>query len=134
MALSKVQRSAVLGGLGIMDLKIFGCALQVWWLWLQRTAPERARTKLSTVIDKETVVFLNTSTRLIVGNGATTLFWSAPWLDGRSSAELAPKLSRRGRRSHSIADAIQNRSWVHDISGGLTIPVHSCSTSSCGTG
>jgi hypothetical protein len=37
-----VHHPRQLGGLGILDLKVFGRALRLWWIWLQRTTPDRA--------------------------------------------------------------------------------------------
>jgi hypothetical protein len=42
VAWDKVHRPIKLGGLGILDLQIMSCALQIRWLWLQKTNDKRA--------------------------------------------------------------------------------------------
>jgi hypothetical protein len=41
LAWSKVTRPKELGGLGLFNLKLFGWALRVKWLWLQKLDPGR---------------------------------------------------------------------------------------------
>jgi hypothetical protein len=60
-----------------------------------------------------------------IGDGATTLFWSNRWLDGRSLRELDPSLvavvSKRVTNSRTIQQAMLQASWVQDIRGNLTL-------------
>jgi hypothetical protein len=62
-----------------------------------------------------------------VGNGTSTLFWTDRWLNERSIEELAPCLiSTVGliiRRKRTVVDALQDKKWVADIRGGLTMQV-----------
>jgi hypothetical protein len=30
------------------------------------------------------------ATKIMVGNGAKTFFWNAPWIDGKSPKDIAP--------------------------------------------
>ena len=46
LAWPKVCRPADLGGLGLPDLTIQGCALRMRWLWLKRTDPNRPWSRL----------------------------------------------------------------------------------------
>jgi hypothetical protein len=63
------------------------------------------------------------STRMILGDGATALFWEDTWLDGGSIADIAPELyaliPRRPRKRRTVREALVDRSWIMDISGAL---------------
>jgi hypothetical protein len=63
----------------------------------------------------------------VVGNGESILFLTDRWLNGGTLAELAPNLFRavpkRVRKSRTAAQALQNRGWVRDIRGALTVQV-----------
>ena len=63
----------------------------------------------------------------VVGDGESILFWTDRWLNGGTLAELAPNVFRtvpkRVRKSRTIAQALQNRGWVQDIRGALTVQV-----------
>ena len=41
MAWEKVMRPLDLGGLGIINLETMGWALQMRWLWIEKTKPDR---------------------------------------------------------------------------------------------
>ena len=63
----------------------------------------------------------------IVGNGEHILFWTDRWLDGHTMANIAPNLvktvTKQTAKRRTVAQAIQNRRWVGDIKGALTIEV-----------
>lgn len=50
-------------------------------------------------------------------------FWIDPWLDGNSISNLAPALITMApcwrRRTRTIAQALQDRTWILDIQGAL---------------
>jgi hypothetical protein len=52
------------------------------------------------------------------------LFWKDRWLDGHTLVELAPCLfkiiPKRIVNRRTVAQALDNRNWVHDIKGALT--------------
>lgn len=62
-----------------------------------------------------------------VGNGHKTLFWSDPWLDGKSIADLAPCLcatvGARVKKQRTVAQALQLNQWTRDIAGALPVQV-----------
>jgi hypothetical protein len=74
-----------------------------------------------TQTDPATKAFFNASIVCVVGNGKSTLFWSDPWLEGKSLANLMPELVEavpaRLRRRHMVASA-----WIHGVKGALSIP------------
>ena len=63
----------------------------------------------------------------MVGNGENTKFWTDRWINGQSISTLAPNLlqsvSRQAVRNRTVAQALQNRAWVADIVGSLTVQV-----------
>jgi hypothetical protein len=64
-----VQKPLPLGGLGILDTKLFGQALRQRWLWLQFAEPDRPWAALTCPVDRTVVAFLEASTRVVLGNG-----------------------------------------------------------------
>jgi hypothetical protein len=127
VAWNRLQWPLHLGGLGIIDLWMLSVALRARWLWLLRTDPGRAWISLSMGEDSLTKAFFDASIRLVLGNDATILFWVDPWLEGARLADIAPDLvaasSRRGRRWRTVADALQDHSWIQDITRALTVRV-----------
>lgn len=64
------------------------------------------------------------STVTAVGNGVNTLFWADHWLFGKSLEEFAPNVHKsvpvRVRKSRTVADAMNDLTWVTDIRGALS--------------
>jgi hypothetical protein len=69
-----IQRLLHLGGLGVLDLSLFGTALRTRWLWLQRMDPTRPWASMNVVEYKQTTTFFNASVCFILGNRETSLF------------------------------------------------------------
>jgi hypothetical protein len=78
-----VQPLLCLGGLGIVDLKWFGMALRLRWLWLDRTEPDRPWTSLPAKEDPKASSFFQASITCFAGNGHSIRFWQDPWLNGK---------------------------------------------------
>lgn len=121
-----VCRPKELGGLGIPDIRLTNIALQTRWLWLRDTNDQRAWSDLPLSVSTEVHVFFETSTYTAIGNGKRTAFLTGRWIQGQAIKDLAPTLtsfiSRRNVCRTSIADGLHNRSWVRQISGGVTVP------------
>jgi hypothetical protein len=124
---TRVQCPLQLGGLGVLDLKLMGCAVCLCWLWLQWVDPSKPWAALPLHEDAMTKAFFKTSIRCIVGNGQFMLFWLDPWMDGRCIVDLAPDLMAavhpRRRNSRTVAIALSQYAWLCDIVGALTFPV-----------
>jgi hypothetical protein len=69
-----------LGGMGILDLKLFSSALRLRWLWLQRTKLNRVWSLLPVKKDPTTTAFFHASTLLVLGDGQSFKFWQDAWL------------------------------------------------------
>ena len=81
-----------LGGLGVVDLKIFGSALRMRWMWLQKTDNSRPWSHLPVKHEYIVSAMFEASISVQVGDGTRALFWQDRWLQGHSIAELAPCL------------------------------------------
>jgi hypothetical protein len=62
-----------------------------------------------------------------IRNGHSFKFWIDPWIDGACIAAFAPELfaavAASRRRMRMVAQGLPNNAWIHDITGGLTVPV-----------
>lgn len=88
----KVRRPKKHGGLGVLDLAMFGRALRLRWLWYEWTDPEKpwVGTILPcNAIDRQ---LFRASTIVTVGNGKQAKFWQSSWLNGQAPMDIAPRL------------------------------------------
>jgi hypothetical protein len=89
VAWEKVMRPIDLGGLGIHNLEVLGWALQMRWLWIEKTKPDRPWAGLEVPVHPNTTTMFALSVVSTVGNGRNTLFWSDRWLHGCCLEDLA---------------------------------------------
>ena len=65
------------------------------------------------------------SVKVQIGNGQRTLFWLDSWIKGVSVSSIAPNLlqiiSKRITKKRTVAEALNQRRWVRDIRGGLSV-------------
>jgi hypothetical protein len=91
---------------------------------LKKTQPDRPWASLHIQVHPNAVALFAALVQTTIGDGATTLFWSDRWLDGRSLPELAPNLvaavPKRVTNSRTVQQAMLQASWVQDIRGNLT--------------
>jgi hypothetical protein len=125
VAWDKVHRPIKLGGLGILDLQIMSCALQIRWLWLQKTNDKRAWLGLDIPVHNNSVALFAAGLVSHVGNGKSTLFWTDKWINGRGIFDVAPAVlslaPNRQRSKRTVQEASLNNAWVADIQGGLSM-------------
>lgn len=116
-----------LGGLGIPDLRLTGITLQARWLWLRQADESWAWAELPLSVSKEVQAFFQMSTYTVLGNGRSTAFWTGHWIQGQAVKDVAPSLldyvSCRNIENTTVAAGLQGRAWVHQITGGITVPV-----------
>jgi hypothetical protein len=64
------------------------------------------------------------SIKSVIGDGASTLFWTDVWIQGKSIVDLAPYLgvpvSRRLLKHRTVQEALRSGSWVHDVRNNLS--------------
>lgn len=116
----------VYGGLGVIDLRLFGFALRLRWNWLIRTQPERCWTRLPSRAEKSVDAMCATSLWVIVGDGAATNLWTDNWATVGPLCKFAPELFAcisRTRKKRVLRDALQQHQWARDIVGALTTQV-----------
>jgi hypothetical protein len=121
---SRVCRPLRLGGLGIPDLGRTAISLRVRWLWKMRTDPLRPWRGLDMHFSRVERQIFDASTFMVLGDGASALFWEDKWLDGCSIQDIAPDLfaliPRRPRKRRTVREALVERSWITDITGALS--------------
>lgn len=104
-----VCRPRELGGLGLVDLRRFGIALRLRWLWLRRAGSARAWESLPAAEEKAIRAVFSVATESILGDGKSTLFWTDRWIQGESIRSIAPALFAavpKSRLSRTVADAV----------------------------
>jgi hypothetical protein len=74
VAWSRVQHPLLLGGLGVLDMRLLGVALRVLWLWLLKTDPNWAWTSLPYPSDSLSKALFEASVEWRLGNGDSFLF------------------------------------------------------------
>jgi len=123
VAWDKVMRPLELGGLGIHNLEIMGWALQMRWLWIEKTKPERSWAGLKIPVHMNTSAMFAISVVTSVGNGENTMFWTDRWIHGCRLQDLAPNVFKsvppRLRNKRTVAEAFHELTWVADIRGAL---------------
>jgi hypothetical protein len=66
-------------------------------------------------------VFDDASTKMVVGDGETALFWVDRWLDGKAIRETAPDLfaliAKRTWKHRMVRETLVERRWISDIQG-----------------
>jgi hypothetical protein len=80
------------GGLGVLYLGKFTMALRLCWPWLQWNDPRKIWVDSGTPCNEEDLSLFYATTSITVGNGCSTPFWHAPWLDGIMPKDIAPKI------------------------------------------
>jgi len=121
---SSVCRPTENGGLGIHDLAIHGHALRMRWLWQNQANPDKPWHGLPFPSDTTTKSLFIASTRIIIGNGASTSFWHAHWLDAIPLKTRFPSLFKHSKGSRlCVRDAIENGQWIQCIKPNPTVQV-----------
>lgn len=127
LAWPKGRRPVDLGGLGVPNLQIVGYSLRLRWLWYKRCGDDKPWSNLPDQVEPLVSAMFQASVTMAVGDGKKTLFWTDKWLDGEAITDIAPCLIRavgpRIAKMRTVHEALQDRRWVRDISGALTVQV-----------
>jgi hypothetical protein len=120
---AKVCKPVNQGGLGLHNLDVLGWALNLRWLWLKKTQPDRPWAEFDIQIHPNAAALFSACVCYYVGDGASTLFWTDRWLQGQSIKKIAPSLIRRIPKRvqfiRTVQEALINSRWVNDIRGSL---------------
>lgn len=123
----KVQRPLEYGGLGIHNLESLECAPHIRWLWAQKIDPTRPWFGLPIQVSHNSRALFDAAVVSIVGDGGSILFQSDMWLNGKGIQKLAPShhklIPKRTVRTRMVAQALFDRTWVHDTRGSLFVQV-----------
>jgi hypothetical protein len=119
------------GSLGLPNLRTFGMALPLWWLWQERTDPEKMWATFRLPTDRVAQAFFDASVSFEVRDGSRALFWEDNWLAGSFIKLLAPNLwaavSPRVRRSRTVQEGLSTGPhgicWVADVTHARTMQV-----------
>jgi hypothetical protein len=89
----RVCRASELGGLDVHNLEVMGWSLHMRWLWLKKTQPARFWAGLDFQVHPKASAMFGASIKSVVGDGASTLFWTDKWIQGKSIVDLAPDMA-----------------------------------------
>ncbi|KAJ1262159.1 hypothetical protein BS78_09G086300 [Paspalum vaginatum] len=119
-----VSRPKDLGGLGVLDLDKFGCALRLHWLWKEWTDNSKPWGGMQVPCNRMDRLLFQASTSVTVGNGAKAKFWHDSWLDGEAPCNLAPHLFMLvKRKNRSVLQELTNGAWIKPLRGKITMTV-----------
>jgi hypothetical protein len=92
-----------------LDLEKFSRALRMSWLWHRWDSQDKPWKHLLKISDSTDRQLFFCSSEVQVGNGRTTPFWEARWLNGFAPRELAPNLYSLARfKKRSVASELSN--------------------------
>jgi hypothetical protein len=81
-------------------------------LWLEKTDPNRPWQILNLPVQQHVRDLFAESVISIIGNGASTLFWTDNWLNGAAIRDIAPdviaKVGKRALSSTIVPQALDN--------------------------
>jgi len=116
VAWEKVMHPLDLGGLGIHNLEIMSWALQMRWLWIEKTNPDRPWAGLRIPVHAHSSAMFAISIVTSVGDGKNTLFWSDRWIHGRCLQDFAPNVymsvPARVRNKRTVEEALYDQTWA----------------------
>ncbi|KAM0827058.1 hypothetical protein ACQ4PT_068438 [Festuca glaucescens] len=125
VAWNLVCRPKRLGGLGFHNLAMLNSALRAKWIWLRKTDSNRSWAGLDLKAMPAATQLFNASVIVNIGDGASTLFWLDPWIDGLTAAAIAPAVlalvKPRFQKIRSVQQALVDNAWALDIRGALSV-------------
>lgn len=105
-----------LGGLGILNLELFGRALRLRWLWFAWTEPDRPWVGTQLPCDETDRQFFRASTVVQLGDGNTAKFWQCSWLNGQAPRDIAPNLYKLvWRKYNTVKEDITDHHWTRGL-------------------
>ena len=124
MCWSSICRPACFGGLRIINLQLHGQALRMRWLWQQHSQAIKPWQGLSLPTDHITSSIFTASTEIIIGDGMTTQFWHAHWLNGVPLKAQFPALFKHSMGARlMVGEALADNKWIRCIKPNPSIAV-----------
>jgi hypothetical protein len=118
-----VCRPRDLGGLGILNLEVLSWALQLRWLWMMKTQPDKPWTDMEIQVHANVSALFSVSVLSLVGDGKSTNFWTDRRLQEKTIQDLASALHATVPKSiakkRSVKEALEDLKWVDGIRGSL---------------
>jgi hypothetical protein len=106
------------GGLGIPNIRMMNLALRTRWLWLQRTDVSKPWKELNIQVPKMARQLFEGATYSVMGDGASTFFWTDSWLPDGRICEFAPNLfgavPKSALRQRRVREGLAG-SWLDDV-------------------
>jgi hypothetical protein len=113
---AKVLKSKHLGGLGVLDLELFGRALRLRWLWYAWTESDRPWVGTDVPCNDVDKQLFRASTEVILGNGRKAKFWDSAWIFGQAPRDIAPNLFKLAwRKNQTVAEDLENNNWTRGL-------------------
>lgn len=110
----KVKRPKKNGGLGVLDLEMFGRALRLRWLWFEWVDPNRPWA--GTILPCDDRQLFRESTIVTIGDGKKAKFWQSSWLNGMAPMDIAPRLYKLAwRKNKTVHEALQQKNWLRGL-------------------
>jgi hypothetical protein len=98
--------------------------LHMRWLRLRKTQPDRYWVGLDFQVHPKASAMFAASIKSVVGDGASTLFWTDRWIQGKSIVDLAPDLvvavPRRLLKRRMVQEALCSGIWANDVRNNLS--------------
>jgi hypothetical protein len=105
-------------GLGIPNLRYMNIALRARWLWLQRVDDSKPWKELNIQVPHVVRQLFEGSTYSVLGDGASTFFWTDRWLPEGRLTDIAPNLvkaiPKRVVRVRKVREGMTG-TWLDDI-------------------
>jgi hypothetical protein len=108
---NQVCRPLELGGLAIHNLESLGWVLDMRWLWLKKTQPDRPWSGLDIQVHPNVAAMFAISVVTSVGNGESTLLdrqMAARGLRGPIGSGSLPAHPKEGFKERTVKDALLN--------------------------
>lgn len=113
------------GGLGVLHLDAFFRALRQHWLWHEWKSPHKLWVVFEVPYDRTDWLLFAAATKIMVGNGESTLFWLSAWARWQRLVDFAPLLfSACKEKQKSLCEALHNNSWIGDLDRSKMMPRH----------
>lgn len=105
------------GGLGVLDLSKFGSVLRLHWLWHSKESPFKPWVGTGTPYSD----LFDATTKTILSNRESTIFWTDRRVDNCSLNRIAPQLFLIAKRKNRmVVDALNSNNWIKDTRDKIT--------------